>query len=376
MIPPDSRSFTDEDTDYDTASEGDTEAFLESLASLQGGDDYHRDDDSSIRDKGHDRRPFEETTSTSKRSSFDDSLPRATAFIAREAREDTSASHWSSDVEIMDWLKVRGPEYLTTRRKQTPALPVMECVKVDLFTFDDKPQDDVANARPESWLNRQRRAWEAHSANRNVTHHIRHRPWTFVFQFQNPGPPFVSITAFFQPTGARAGMNLEEILEHEKDTAFGKTLSRFLDSDDKEKDGKFKMVCALLKAPWALRTAVPRRPIILGKKLGKKGGLKYHRGDDYFEVDFELAQSPFIERVYRSLKWASDHAEEEIVFMIEAQEIDELPECVLGAVRLKNVSEKSFQKLQPLERGGDQSGNKNARGTNRRPCSSICGGGG
>ena len=107
----------------------------------------------------------------------------------------------------------------------------------------------------------------------------------------------------------------------------------------------------MLDAPWALRTAVPRRPIILGKKLGRGGGLKYHRGDDYFEVDFELARSPFMERVYRSLKWASPCAEEEIVFMLEGQAEDELPECVLGAVRLKRVGESSFRKLPPMAVG-------------------------
>jgi hypothetical protein len=120
-----------------------------------------------------------------------------------------------------------------------------------------------------------------------------------------------------------------------------------LAADDATRDSKFKMVCALLDAPWALRTAVPRRPIILGKKLGSSGGLKYHRGDDYFAVDFELAQSPFMERVYRSLRWASACAEEEIVFMLEGQAEDELPECVLGAVRLKRVGESSFRKLPP-----------------------------
>ena len=142
-------------------------------------------------------------------------------------------------------------------------------------------------------------------------------------------------------------MCLDALLRHERDTPFGRTLSRFLAADNATRDAKFKMVCALLDAPWALRTAVPRRPIILGKKLGRGGGLKYHRGDDYFEVDFELAQSPFMERVYRSLKWASACSEEEIVFMLEGQAEDELPECVLGAVRLKRVGESSFQKLLP-----------------------------
>ena len=342
-------STADEDTDYETASEGDAEAMAEALLSVQDGEDDARDDDAWIRAGGSDR--LEEVPSTSRRASFDASLPRASAFVAQEA-PDASAAHWSGDVQIMDWLKVRGPAYLRHRRKQTSAVPVMECVKVDLFAFDDAPCDDVADARPESWLNGQRRVWSGRSFDTNVRDGLplvppHRRPWTFAFQFQNPGPPFHSIAAYFQPTGSRAGMCLDALLARERDTPFGRTLTRFLAADDATRDSKFKMVCALLDAPWALRTAVPRRPIILGKKLGRGGGLKYHGGDDYFEVDFELAQSPFMERVYRSLKWASACSEEEIVFMLEAQEEDELPECVLGAVRLKRVGESSFRKLPP-----------------------------
>ena len=339
----------DEDTDYETASEGDAEAMAGAFLSVQDGEDDACDDDAWIRAGGSDR--LEEVPSTSRRASFDASLPRASAFVAQEA-PDASATHWSGDVEIMDWLKVRGPAYLRHRRKQTSAVPVMECVKVDLFAFDDAPCDDVADARPESWLNSQRRAWRGRSNDTNERDGLplvppHRRPWTFAFQFQNPGPPFHSIAAYFQPTGSRAGMCLDALLARERDTPFGRTLTRFLAADDATRDSKFKMVCALLDAPWALRTAVPRRPIILGKKLGSSGGLKYHRGDDYFAVDFELAQSPFMERVYRSLRWASACAEEEIVFMLEGQAEDELPECVLGAVRLKRVGESSFQKLLP-----------------------------
>ena len=345
------RPTADEETDYETASEGDAEAMAEALLSIQGNEEDPRDDDAWIRAGGSDRLSREEVPSTSRRASFDASLPRASAFVAQEA-PDASAAHWSGDVQIMDWLKVRGPAYLRHRRKQTSAVPVMECVKVDLFAFDDAPCDDVADARPESWLNGQRRVWSGRSFDTNVRDGLplvppHRRPWTFAFQFQNPGPPFHSIAAYFQPTGSRAGMCLDALLARERDTPFGRTLTRFLAADDATRDSKFKMVCALLDAPWALRTAVPRRPIILGKKLGRGGGLKYHRGDDYFEVDFELAQSPFMERVYRSLKWASACSEEEIVFMLEGQEEDELPECVLGAVRLKRVGESSFRKLPP-----------------------------
>ena len=245
--------------------------------------------------------------------------------------------------------------------KVASAPPAMECVGVDLFSFDDAPHAHVAERRPESWLRRRR----AERANRTSRANEKPPPWTFVFQFMNPGPPYVSIACYFRPTGERAGMSLDALLAHDRDTPFGRTLRRFLDASDRERDAKFKMVAALTKAPWALRSAVPRRPVILGKKLAS--GLRYFRGEDHFEVDFELARNAFMDRAYRSLKWASERSEEEIVFLLEGQAEDELPERVLGAVALARVGEAALTKLPPLraaeEGGGVRRGR--ARGSRR-----------
>ena len=88
----------------------------------------------------------------------------------------------------------------------------------------------------------------------------------------NPGPPYVSIAAYFAQPGARAGRPRRAFRARE-DTPFGNALARFVDADTPERDRKFKMVCALMDAPWALRSVVPRRPVILGKKTE----LRYHR---------------------------------------------------------------------------------------------------
>ena len=294
----------DTDTDYDTASEG------------QG---YESDE-------------------------FDRLLTRLQSLEAEEHLvmnadpPDAASKHWSAECEVQDWLKVRGPNYLRDRRKQAPAPAVMECVKVDVFSFDDGPCANVANARPESWLNRQRAARTDASASG------RDEPWTFVFQFMNPGPPHVSIALYFRPAGRHAGRSLRELLDAEEESPFGRALARFVRGDRKERDARFKMVIALMEAPWALRQTVPRRPVILGKKFA----LSYHEGDDYFAIDLDLSSSKFAERVYRSLKWCSKHSVEEIVLMIEPHEDDELPEAVLGAARLSKVGDETPRRLPPL----------------------------
>ena len=311
---PDEPSDSDHsDTDYDTASEG----------------------------EGYESDEF--TRLLTRLESLKDETPDAD-------QPDAASKHWSADCEVSDWLKVRGPNYLRDRRKQTPAPALMDCVKVDVFSFEDGPCPDVANSRPESWLNRQRAArtttgtsTSASGAN-GIERIDTEVPWTFVFQFMNPGPPHVSIALYFQPAGRHAGRSLNGMLREEGESPFGRALRRFVNGDAAERDARFKMVVALMEAPWALRQTVPRRPVILGKKFA----LSYHEGVDYFAVDLDLASSRFAERVYRSLKWCSKHSVEEIVLMIEPHEDDELPEAVLGAARLSRVGDETPVPLPPL----------------------------
>lgn len=364
----------------------------------------------------------------------------AAGAAAHPVPDDAAAGHWSNAADVRDWLKVRGGHYLSDKKKVTAAPPVMECVKVDLFSFQDKPHFNVAHVRPESWLNAQRRAASATAAAaaaavrggtrpesgesarargegrfngrgidgagagagggestgrlssseggggfsgvdggddgdgrdsrrgddggaRGTTASSsgtakagagdggsgEQQPWTFVFQFMNPGPPYVSITLYFRPTGSRLGMTLPQLLAAEAGTPFGRTLGRFLAADKAERDGKLKAIVALINAPWALRQVLPRRPVILGRKVN----LTYHQSADYFEVDLELASSPFCERIYRSMKWCSKHSVEDIVLMIESQEEDEMPEMALGAARLMGVDEDACTPLPPLPTTGE-----------------------
>ena len=406
----------DDDTDYETASEG-----------SMGGDDLDisnlvlRDDRGSLdidRDFTGSHPATEDlanthrscyksegggditaddataTTTTRGRTPTDSASASASASAAAHpVPDDAATGHWcDAAASVCEWLNVRGPGYLKDRKKVQAAPPAMECVKVDLFSFEDKPYFNVANVRPESWLNVQRRAsaaaaaaaasmrkagakfgsggggggrgggdgrgggWDprdgddgddgfsAEETSCSSTSGREGEPWTFVFQFMNPGPPYVSIALYFRPSGKLSGMTLPQLMAVEAGTSFGRTLERFLNGDDAGRSAKFKAIISLLNAPWTLRQVVPRRPVILGKKVN----LTYHRGDDYFAIDMEVGSSRLCDRIYRSLKWCSKHSVEEIVFMIESQEEDELPEKALGAVKLTHVDEDACVNLPPL----------------------------
>ena len=107
-------------------------------------------------------------------------------------------------------------------------------------------------------------------------------------------------------------MSLEQLLKHEEGTPFGRTLRRFVDGDQFERDSKFKAVAAMINAPWALRQVIPKRPVILGRKVA----LRYFRSADHFEIDLDVSSSPLCDRIYRTLKWCSKHSVEEIAFMV------------------------------------------------------------
>ena len=264
----------DEGTDYDTASEGSIgeEDYDVSNLVSRGSLDIDRDLSGS--------HPAVVQSSGSRSRGTSTDVPRgdATAIYGagtaaaaatttvHAVPDDAATGHWSDAWgTVCDWLQVRGAKYLKDKKKAPAEPPVMECVKVDLFSFDDEPHFNVAHVRPESWLNVQRRATAAaaaaasaasarggnggvgagdggggggggatttgdstsrssspSTAGRGVgdcgggggggggassssSSGTGEQPWTFVFQFMNPGPPYVSIACYFRPTGRGVG---------------------------------------------------------------------------------------------------------------------------------------------------------------------------
>ena len=262
------------------------------------------------------------------------------------------------------WLRVRGRTYLTDGGvKVGSERALCECKHVDFFDFsggeeggaaDLERRLDVARRRGESWMTRERERLAAMG---------RSMPWTFVFHFVNPDG--ASIVCYFQPNDdegddddgeANAVSSTAEELcrrhHHQKGFSNDESsiLRKFLlDGDDAYRSARMKLAVKLFKGPAVLRRVLPSRPVL----VGQRATTRFYRGEGgplenkYLEVDLICASNATAKYLYSAFSSYSARSEQELAFWIEGTSESELPERLLGAVRLRRVSKEILTKLPP-----------------------------
>lgn len=94
---------------------------------------------------------------------------------------------------------------------------------------------------------------------------------------------------------------------------------------------KFKVIPSIRKGSWVVKKAVGQKPAIIGKALT----TTYHEAkNQYLEVDIDVNSSKIAQFMMGVVKGAAKDFVIDIGFLIESQEEDELPEMLLGTVRL------------------------------------------
>eukprot|EP00968_Pinguiococcus_pyrenoidosus_P010499 scaffold831_cov268-Pinguiococcus_pyrenoidosus.AAC.18 len=239
-------------------------------------------------------------------------------------------------------FNVRGPKYLTDKMKIPAGRPVAKLIHVDFYQSQGR-QDHIMRWKP--------------SFPEQKDHYL------FVVNIQVPGQPFVNCTMFYAlplralPEDLRgevqAGVDdrSEALLLQEMGLAdptveegsaasseenleeFKILLGEFVNGSDSYRDGRFKLIPALVDAPWVVRRAVGNRPAIVGRKLKNR----YFRGDGYIEVDIDISSSSVATSVLALVRDYAKSLIVEIGFLMEAQKSAELPEKLLGTIRFSHV---------------------------------------
>lgn len=270
-----------------------------------------------------------------------------------------SHPHWECARETVGaWLRVRGPTYLTDGGvKVVSERALCECKHVDFFDFSGADEAalerrlDIARRRGESWMTCEREKLAAMGQS---------MPWTFVFHFVNPDG--ASIVCYFQPNDdedddhneeeeASASSSTAEELCHRHCRHYNlATLRKFLlDGDDAYRSARIKFAVKLFKGPAVLRRVLPSRPVL----VGQRATTRFYRGEGgplenkYLEVDLICASNATAKYLYSAFSSYSARSEQELAFWIEGTSESELPERLLGAVRLRRVSKEILTKLPP-----------------------------
>lgn len=203
-------------------------------------------------------------------------------------------------------FQVRGPNYLIDKKKVPSPPSRFHLVGVDLLSF-------------ESASDRYNISAQSGSVARSTP------KFMFVINMIIPGPENVSMVFYFQPTRDNW---------FEDGSAFSELLNDFLDGDDQFRNSRFKLIPTVVEGSFIIKQSVGSKPTLLGNKLK----CPYHRGDNYFEVDIDISSNSVANTVVGMVQGVTKSLVVDMAFLLEAQSEEELPETMLGAVRLQHIS--------------------------------------
>ena len=117
----------------------------------------------------------------------------------------------------------------------------------------------------------------------------------------------------------------------ETDPVFEKMLDEFMnDPDDQYRHSRFKLIPGVPEGSFIARKAVGNKPALLCAKVP----TSYHKGDNYYEVCVDVAQSKVAYSVMGAIKGFASTLTLQLGFLIESKTPEELPERVLGGVSI------------------------------------------
>ncbi|KAJ8504532.1 hypothetical protein OPV22_005418 [Ensete ventricosum] len=113
----------------------------------------------------------------------------------------------------------------------------------------------------------------------------------------------------------------------------GSLLQLFVDGDDEFRNSRFKLIPAVPKGSWIVRQSVGSTPCLLGKAVD----CTYIRGSDYLEIDVDIGSSTVANGVLGLVFGVITTLVVDMAFLVQANTYDELPERLIGAVRLSSA---------------------------------------
>ncbi|KAI4316426.1 hypothetical protein L6164_024406 [Bauhinia variegata] len=262
------------------------------------------------------------TTKNSGRSSGDGSV----GGMSSKSGDSTSAADWMSDtiqggslprVDLHagtngwasppgDLFSLRSKNYLTKRQKAPAGDYLFSPAGMDWLKSSSK-LDNVL-ARPDNRVSRAR--GEAQAQGKSL------KSFIFAVNLQVPGKDHYSAVFYFAT---------------EEPIPTGSLLYRFINGDDAFRNQRFKLVNRIAKGPWIVRKAVGNYSACL---LGKALTCNYHRGANYLEIDVDIGSSAIASAILHLALGYVTSVTIDMGFLVEAQTEDELPERLIGAVRV------------------------------------------
>ncbi|XWS70360.1 hypothetical protein CRYUN_Cryun03dG0041400 [Craigia yunnanensis] len=143
-------------------------------------------------------------------------------------------------------------------------------------------------------------------------------PFIFVINLEVPAKPNYSLVLYY---AAERPVNKNSLL------------GKFVDGTDMFRDARFKLIPSIVEGYWMVKRAVGTRACLLGKAVT----CKYFRQDNFLEIDVDIGSSSVARSVISLVLGYVTSLVVDLAILIEAKEEAELPEYILGTVRLNCV---------------------------------------
>ncbi|XP_056174226.1 protein ENHANCED DISEASE RESISTANCE 2-like isoform X2 [Syzygium oleosum] len=108
---------------------------------------------------------------------------------------------------------------------------------------------------------------------------------------------------------------------------------RFVDGDDEFRNSRLKLIPLVPKGSWIVRQSVGSTPCLLGKAVD----CNYIREPKYLEIDVDIGSSTVANGVLGIVIGVITTLVFDVAFLVQANTTDELPERLIGAVRVSHI---------------------------------------
>ncbi|TKW10482.1 hypothetical protein SEVIR_6G167500v4 [Setaria viridis] len=201
----------------------------------------------------------------------------------RRAKSENDPNSWSAPGG--EKFMIRGKTYLTDYTKVVGGDPLLKLIAVDWFKSE---------------------------AAKKI-------PFILVINLQVPAKPNYNLVMYY---AAERPVNKDSLL------------GRFIDGNDAFRDARFKLIPSIVEGYWMVKRAVGTKACLLGKAVT----CNYLRQDNFLEIDVDIGSSSVARSIIGLVLGYVTSIVVDLAILIEAKEEKELPEYILGTVRLNRVN--------------------------------------
>ncbi|KAI5056188.1 hypothetical protein GOP47_0029709 [Adiantum capillus-veneris] len=206
-------------------------------------------------------------------------------------------------------FSVRGADYMKTKAK----VPASDSLLLPL-AFDFLKGSSQISKFMNHPHSRVRAALDA--ALRDCSH-PQHQPFVWAFNFQLDIKTHYSLIYYFVSFSSPPE---------------GSLMQKFLDGDNDFRNSRLKLLTRFPEAPWLVQVVLGERwPVCV---IGKMVKCSYTREKHYMEVDVDVGSTMVTGTAVNLTFRLTPHVVTDIAFALEGIDPDELPERILGAMRI------------------------------------------